>query len=241
MPPTFVTQLWASLADLDEMGPPIEALVSKTPRQKLKALRAASGDMAMLIRGRHALPLVAQLEELVRESLAEAQIVVTGAPEEALSYGVRCVGGGAAAQGLAVTVGHVSRDEDDAIVFLTEATTTLGAGATFSHGGLTWTFTGTLSAGATAAVFAVVDDGIGQHVVNIAAYNLVYNRGVEPSSEDGMALQRRYDAAVARGKDVQGETAKLDETRDATPNKRETRPRGGGQKEPWDFLDEGCS
>lgn len=251
MTATPVTQLWASIADLDEMGPPIEALASKPIPHKLRALRAASGKLLTYVRSRYKPPLVASItevttgvyaaleasytdDELDLSDLATGSIEVSGDPTEALSLAVRTTEAGSPA-GLAVAWSY-----DGGWTWATRDLGTLdGSGAiAFEELGITVTFSGDIEEGAAIFVRAGVEEEIAQEVVSVAAYGLVYNRGVDPNSPEGRTLRQRYEDAIAWAKDVQSEAAKLDEARDATPHKRETGPRGGGQKNAWDWLDD---
>jgi phage gp36-like protein len=230
---SFVTQLWASLRDLDEMGPPIEALASKSAAEKARALRAAGGTLAPYVRSRYALPLSAALEELTQEGSAPGSVTVTGTPLEALSLAIRIDAPGGAATSGAVPI---TWSPDGGATFPAGNAELLPVNGKFLASGLVIAFSGTLPAGAIVRVCAGVDWGIRQHTVNVAAYNLVYNRGVPPESPAGAALRQRYEDAMAWAKDLGEEKGKLEERRDATPDRRETRARGGGQKSPWDFL-----
>jgi len=223
-----MSQLWASLADLDELGPPIEALASKTPAQKLRALRAASGILATYVRSRYALPLAAVVDETSTGGLS---VAFSGTPNEALALAVQ-IGEPGGSVGSSVPI---TWSTDGGVSY--PNTGMLDPSGVFTLGGATLTFSGALTAGAVASISGGVDWALRQHVVNIAAYNLVYNRGVDPASPQGLELSKRFDAAMKFAEDLQSEKAKLPEGSDATPNKRETGIRFGGMKNSWDWLD----
>lgn len=251
--PQYITQLWASLADLDEMGPTKESLASKPQREKLRALRTASGVLVPMVRARYRPPLAASLEEvtigqfegalaelyttdeLPLTTLPSGSIEVVGDPTEATSVAVRALESGPAA-GLPVgwsNDGGFTWNERDVGVLGGTGEIALGQiGAE-----LTIAFSGTIAAGSVIIVRAGVEAGISQNVVNVAAYNLCYNRGINAAEPDGKALRARFEDAMSWAGALQAEKAFLDESRDATPNKRETRPRGGGQNNSWDWID----
>lgn len=252
--PAPVTQLWASIADLDEGGPPREVLASKPIRHKLRALRAATSTLLTYVRSRYKAPLLATLtrvesrkyalpleasyttDELELSALGSGAIAVVGDPTEAVSIAVRATSAGPAA-GLPVAWSH-----DAGFTWLSADVGALDGNGTIDLGvagaGLSVTFSGTIEEGAAIFVEAGVEEACQDAAVAVAAYKLVYNRGVDPNAPEGKALRQLYDDAIGWAKSVQSEQAKLDEARDATPNRRETRPRGGGQKNAWDFLDE---
>jgi phage gp36-like protein len=230
--PTFITQLWASLRDLDEMGPPIEALASKSAGEKTRALRAAGGILAPYVRCRYALPLAAAVEEVLLDGFSPGTVAVTGTPLEALALAVRVEApGGSAGPGVSVTW-----SADGGATFPSATAEQLPPSGQFFAAGVVVAFSGALPPGAVVRVCAGVDWGIRQHVVNVAAYNLVFNRGVPPESAAGVALRQRYEDAMAWAKDLGTEQGKLDERSDATPGRRETRARGGRQKDPGGFF-----
>ena len=231
MPSVNTTQLWASLGDLNEFGPTIESLSSIQTTPKKRALRAASGILASYVRSRYALPLAVNLDDTETTGFATGSVEITGTAVEAtcLSIKVDAPGG---AVGSSIPILY---NEDGSETY--PKSTTLASNGVFEFGGLTLTFAGTLSEGDIVTVRAGVDYAIRQHVVNLAVYNLLINRGIDPSKNPGQEMVLRYNSALDWAKDLQNEKAKIDEGSDATPNKRETRPRGGGSKNPWDFLD----
>jgi len=234
MAASFNTQLWATLADLDEYGPPVEALNSISHASKKRALRAASGILASYVRSRYALPLAVNVDETEETGLAAGSVAVTGTATEAVSLSIKVdAPGGAVGSSIPIL-----SNEDASTVYPTS--TTLASNGVFEYSGLTLTFNGTLSAGDIITVRAGVDYAIRQHVVNIAVYNLLINRGVDPSKGPGQEMVLRYQAALDWARDLQSEKAKLDEGSDATPDKRETGIRFGGQKTPWEWLDKKC-
>jgi len=253
--PAPITQLWASIADLDEGGPPPEVLASKPIRHKLRALRAATSVLLTYVRSRYAAPLLASLtrveakqyatpleasyvtDELELSTLGSGSIAIVGDPTEATSIAVRATASGPAA-GLAVAWSH-----DAGFTWSPADVGTLDGSGSIDLGengaGLSVVFSGLIEEGAAIFIEAGVEEACRSAAESVAAYKLVYNRGVDPNAPEGKALRQLYDDAIAWAKAVQSEQAKLDEKRDATPGKRETRPRGSGQKDPWDFLD-GC-
>lgn len=252
-PAAPVSQLWASIADLHSVGVSIETLRSKPRHDKLKALRGASSHLLTYVRSRYEPPLLAQvtraekrrftpplLAEYVENDLplvpwTTGDVEVLGDPTEATSLAVRALATGPAA-GLAV-----GWSDDGGYTWPAENVGTLDSNGALSLGiyaaGLTVHFTDTIQEGAVVFVEAGVEEVLRDHSVAVAVYRLVFNRGVDPNSPSGAALKQLYADADGWAKNVQRETAKLSERRDSTPNVRETRPRGGGQKNPWDFFD----
>jgi hypothetical protein len=232
----YVTQLWATPRDLDELGVTYEALASKTVQQKIRALRAASGIIASYARSRYKPPLGVVVEASSTSGFDAGSVEITGTPAEAIALAVRVRSGGGAV-GTAIPIewsfdgGQTYEDADRG---------TLALDGVFPAGGLVLTFTGTLAEGDEVRVEGGVDWGVRQHVVSIGGFNLLFNRGGDPDTPDGAALKNRFDIAMAWAKDLQTEEAKLDEKADATPGRRETRARGGGDKSAWAFLERRC-
>lgn len=229
-----VTQLWASLQDLVDLGPTVESLNSKTEREKVRALRAGSGLIASYARSRYKMPLAVQVEELDLSGITQSQVTLQGTPEEAYSLALRFDAGTAGAGTIPIEWTY-SWIHGAPITY--DNTGTLPASGVFEvSSGFSIVFHGPIPQDATIKILAGVDWSLRVHVVNIASYNLIWNRGVDPDSAPGKELSKRYDEAMRFAAHLQDEKAKLEESSDATPNKRETRPRGGGSKNPWDFL-----
>lgn len=218
---TFVTQLWATAADLNDMSVPLEALASKTPQQKERALRAASGILATYLRGPYELPLAVTIEETSAEGFDTGDVAFEGAPAEAFAAMVRIAAGGEVGFD-AITI---ERSLDGGETW--EDAEPLPSSGRLSWSSVVFAFSGVVQAGAIAKLCAGVDWGIRQYVVDVGAYILVFNRGADPGSMHGQELSKRRDAAIAWGKDVQKRDAKLEEGSDATANVIEPRPRGG--------------
>jgi phage gp36-like protein len=223
-----VPQLWASLADLDELGPPPEVFQNISAAQKLRALRAASGILASYARSRYALPLSASVDD---KSTGGLSVVFSGKPHEALALAVK-IGEPGGSVGSAVPI---MWSTDGGVSY--PNTGTLDPSGVFTLGGAKLTFSGALTAGAVASISGGVDWALRQHVVNIAASQLLVNRGVDPGQGVTQELIKRFDAAMKFAEDLQSEKAKLPEGSDATPHKRETGIRFGGMKNSWDWLD----
>lgn len=229
-PPWELAQLWASEADLALGGPPTEALASKTHAQKLYALRCASGELATALRGAHALPLAVGVEDATSAGLGAGSIEFGGPPREAVAALVRVVAGGAVGvDPVTVEVSWDFESYQDAQALPLDGTLELG-------GGVVLTFAGSLTAGGVVRYQAGVDHGLRRHVVAIAAWDLLYNRGVDPGSPQGKELRTRYEDANAWAEKIQGKTRNLDEGRDATPGLIERRPRYGRRKTSNGYL-----
>lgn len=231
---TPVTQNWASLQDLTDMGPPVEALYSKSVREKLRALRAGSGLLASYARGRYKLPLSVQVEELDLTGITQSQVTLQGTPEEAFSLAIRFDAGTAGAGAIPI---EWTYSWIDGATPTYDNTGTLPASGIYQvSSGFSILLQGPIPQDATIKILAGVDWSLRVHVVNIAAYNLIYNRGVNPDSTPGKELSKRYDDAMKWARDLQDEKSKIEEGSDSTPTKKETGPRGTGQQQSWDWL-----
>jgi hypothetical protein len=256
--PAPLSQLLASISDLDRGGPPVEVLSKISIPAKVHALREASGLIATYARSRYRPPMAVQLVELlggvyalplvakhdIEEELdsyseldlapiTSGTVEVMGSPTEAVSIAVRATEGGNDA-GLAVAWSH-----DGGYTYLERDVGTLDGDGKITipaAAGLVFQFTGAIAEGTVLIARCGVEAPLGRHTTALAAFDLVYNRGVDPASTAGALLKTRYDQAMVWALDLQKETAKLDEKNDSTPGRRETRPRGGGDKDAYAFM-----
>ncbi|MGK3961327.1 hypothetical protein WMF01_12170 [Sorangium sp. So ce1667] len=227
----IINQLYATLADLAELGPPVQVIAMKPEAERLRALRAGSADVALYLRKRHKLPLAVELEEVTPTGLAGGSVAVTGDPEEAFDVLVRVTTGGAVSGG--ATAAQVSNDGG---YTWGTARTLPASGFVLQVTAMTITFSGTLAVNDSVRVRAGVDYSLRQAAVAIAAYKLVYNRGVDPESRDGQELRTLYQDAIATAKAIGEDEGRLEGSADATPALDEAGPRWTSQANPWDFM-----
>lgn len=236
---TSPTQLWATLADLYDVGPPRGALASVSARRRERTLRAASGTIASYIRGPYKLPLRVDLDEVYSLSLGgSVQCDSLGALTEAAAYGVRITTGGqVGVDPIVIAWGSDFNPEAAPADWpLQETGVALPAsGILETPSGIRFLFTGVLSTGGAAWVRAGVADEVMRAVVHVASYDLLFTRGIEPGTEDANRLEERRKEAIEWAKEIQKRDAKLDEGSDATPGAIEPRPRFGsrGTSNPW--------
>ncbi|KYG11415.1 hypothetical protein BE21_57535 [Sorangium cellulosum] len=226
----IISQLYATLADLAELGPPFSIIAMKTEAERLRALRAGSADVALYLRKRHTLPLAVLMEEVTPSGLASGSAEASGDPEEAFDAWVRVSTGGAVSGG--ATAVQVSNDGG----YTWGTARTLPSSGAITVGPMTITFSGTLAVNDSVRVRAGVDYSLRQAAVAIAAYKLVYNRGVDPESRDGQELRTLYEDAIATARAIGEDEGRLEGSADATPALDEAGPRWTAHANPWDFV-----
>jgi hypothetical protein len=229
--PQIVSQLFATTVDLDSAGPPKEALKMKSAKEKRRALRFGSAVLASYLRQRHAMWLRIVVEELEATIAGGGSAVVSGEAEEALDLAVRVDAGGTV--GVDPITVEISLDAGE-----TWAAAVPLVGGALSLLGLLVTFSGTLAEGDEVRIAGGVDYAVRDHTVSIAAYRLLYNRGVDPGTPQGQTLRAHFDDAMAWVKAVSVDEARLDAGADATPGTSEDGPLYGGQVDPWEWMDQ---
>lgn len=234
----YSTQLWASLQDLRDLGPPVETLQvgGLIKSQKIAALRAASAQMAFYVRSRYgADSLPVALNYSGSSGFTTGGVSFLGnSISEATSLSIKIgPSGGVVGSQIAVLL-----DEDGSESYAGSGV--IPASGIYDINGLQFIYTGSLPADAIATASAGIGDyGIRQHVVNIAVYNLLINRGLNPANPEWEIISKRYDDAIKCGEGLVDQKVKLNEALDATPLRNETGPRWGGSKNPWDFMNKG--
>lgn len=223
------TQAFATLRDLDDLGPPAEALAMQSDRQKRVAIDWASGRLAVKLRKKYKLYLVPDLLEVDTSGLSTGACTVEGTPSLCQDLAVKVVSGGAVAGG-ACTVAIST----DAGATFGEAVTLPASGALVIDG-VTLTFSGTLTADDLVSYATGLDHVLRGAVVDMAAWRLLFNRGI--SALDEKTLQARYDDALALADELATGEGELDQTSDASPEVDEGGPFGDGQENPWDWQD----
>lgn len=232
----MLQQLFASLRALEELGLGKPALQAIPMAQRRRALKAASGFLAPMVRKRSQLPLVVELDpdELDASTMTGGATVahtLVAAGTKAQDVSVKFTGAGAAPGAL---VPYSTNPYAGAF-----GSTFLAAGALDASGGLEidgqrFTVTGTVAANDVFTFSMVVDPGIALTTTQIAAWILLHNRGLDPKTEAD--LQRQYEAAMAFAKALGAGDADLERLNDATPNRAELGPLGSGQRAPWEWL-----
>lgn len=231
MPPP----LFATLANLDELGVSPEALSSIPNRAKRNALLAASGRAAPYLRKRYKLPLQLATDDLDLSGIAGGgSVLAYGAPGRVADVSLSIVvGGNVGASGLTyrATVNGVAGP-----------VLPVPTNGQIIVDGVTLTLSGSFTANDVMAYTTGVDWGVRDAVVSIACYILLHNRGLDPATEQD--LKSRFDSAMSWLKDLaKGDDAELEPQDDATPLISEAGPLFTGQTNPWDWLDQsggGC-
>lgn len=222
-------QLFASLGSLDDLGP-AAALAPLPARRRLANLRFASAHFATYLRPRYALPLKPWVEQLDTGGLeGGATVVQTGTPTLVQDVVVRFPGAGTV--GVPGLTYELSTDGGTTYA----AAVALPLSGVVLVDGVSMTFTGAVLAGDILSYSTGVDEALRGHVCAVAAWNLLHNRGLDPTTE--AELQRRFDAATAWEKDLRAGVAQLDPAHDATPTTSEEGPLVCGEVSAYDFLD----
>jgi phage gp36-like protein len=235
--------VFATIRDLDDLGISPEAFISTsgspiTDRQKKNALRAASGRIAPYLRKRYKMPLVVVPDDLDLSGITSAGKIVVSlgspalAPTKAQDVTVTIVLGGVV--GVDPITYKVTQDGT------ASSTLPLPSSGQVTVDNVLLTFSGPFAANDKVVYTTGVDWGVREATVSVACYILLHNRGFDPATEQDMK-SRYFDSAIAFAKDLaKGEYAELETDADATPELDEGGPYGGGQQNPWDFLDQAC-
>lgn len=232
-------QRLASLRQLEELGLGQPALRSIPLQTRRRALTAASGWIAAFIRKRNAFPLVAAHDP--------EDLDVTGVTGHA-SVTWSAAGNATLVQDVAVKFTSAGSTPGALLTYTTNphagayGGTFTGPGGTLDADGALvidgqrFTIAGTVAVNDTFTFStALSEPGVSLAVVQMAAWTLLHNRGVDAKTEAD--LQATYDAATAFARAVAlGSEAQLDKASDATPGRAELGPLGSGQTTPWAFL-----
>lgn len=232
----MLQQVFASPRMLELLGLGKNRLAQVPIAQRRLALKGASGFFSPFLRKRNQLPLVVEMD-----------------PEELDTTGM--TGGASVSWSLVCPASSV---RDVGVKFTTAGTapgpltyvTNLYHGATGStfngpggtldaSGAMVWdgqrfTIAGAVSVGDTFTFSLITDPGVALATAQLAGYQLLHNRGIDPKTEQD--LSTFYDAAMAFARALGAGEADLEKAEDATPNVAELGPRGSGQRNPWDWL-----
>jgi hypothetical protein len=207
-----LSQNYATLRDLDELGVAAEALASLSAAHKRRGILAASARIAPYLRKRHQLPLRPDVTPIDTSGLVgggSASLVVVSAPVLVQDIAVQVFDPGTVGF-VGVTV-QVSTDAGTTYGPLTALALT----GSLTIDGVMLTLAGPLAAGDVVSWSTRVDFGLCEATVSIAAFIMLNNRGLDPASME--TLEARWTKALQWATDIGKGIGELDGADDATP------------------------
>lgn len=232
-------QRLATLRQLEELGLGQPAIRSIPLQARRRALVAGSGFIAGFLRKRNALPLAVAFdpEDLdVTGMTGHASVTwsADSAPTLVQDVAVKFTSAGAAPGALLTYVTNTHAGAHGSSY--TGAGGTLDGDGSLVIDGQRFTVAGPVNLNDVFTFStALSEPGVSLAVVQITAWTLLHNRGVDAKTEADLAAT--YDAAMAFARAIAlGDEAELGKASDATPNRAELGPLGSGQTTPWAFL-----
>jgi hypothetical protein len=220
----------ATLRDLDDFGP-AAALAPLPVRRKLRVLRSVSAHFLTYLRKRGRPPLVVTLEDATPTLTLGGTFLQAGTPTKVLDVMLRFAAGGTVgAPGVTYKV-----SVDGGASF--GAVTALPLNGAALVDGITTTFGGSLALNDQLAYATQAEEELRLHVVGMASWYLLRNRGLDPAVEQ--ELRESFDAAKAWLGDTAVGDAELDGGADATPERDEGGPLADTRVSPYSWVKHG--
>lgn len=220
----------ATLRDLSDFGP-AAALAPLPVRRKKRVLRSVSAHFLTYFRKRGRPPLFVKLEDATPTLTLGATYGQTGTPLAVLDVVMRFAAAGTV--GIPGVTYQLSLD--GGATYSTAAPLPLDGAVAVA--GVTTTFAGAVAVNDQLAYSTQVEEEIRLHVVGMASWYLLRNRGVDPAIEQ--ELRESYDAAKAWLGDAAAGEAELDGGADTTPERDEGGPLADTRVSPYSWVKHG--